>query len=66
MMQRRAIYYFVKHNIAFLSESMFIALTVGHVTKHFVVTVELVLLRIDTIPALLLPFCFFQPFYGGR
>lgn len=66
MMQRRAIYYFVKHNIAILSESMFIASAVGRFTKYFVVTVELVLLRRDTIPALLLPFCFFQPFYGGR
>lgn len=66
IIQRRAIYDFVKHNTAFLSDNVFVASMVGHFMEHFMMTVELVLLRTDTIPALFLLFQFFQPFYGGK
>lgn len=43
--------YFVKHNIAFLSDSVFVSSMVGHFIEHFMVAVDLMLLRTDTIPA---------------
>jgi len=50
----------MKHNIAFLYDSVFVASTVGCFIDHFMVTVERLLLRTATTPALSMPFQFSQ------